>query len=180
VTGRPVDVLIRRLDREVPIPSYAHPGDAGVDLVTISPAVLAPGERALLPTGVSLALPDGYAAFVHPRSGLAARCGVCLLNAPGTVDAGYRGEIKVIVANLDPQQTVRFERFDRIAQLVVQQVEKVRFHEVEELPGSARAAGGFGSTGGHATGAESAESAAAQQEDVVAVEPDLDADLRGQ
>lgn len=146
----PVDVLIRRTDPEVPLPSYAHPGDAGVDLVTTEAADLAPGERAVLPTGVSLALPDGYAAFVHPRSGLAARCGVALVNAPGTVDAGYRGEIKVIVVNLDPRETVRFERFDRIAQLVVQQVEKVRFHEVAELPGSARAEGGFGSTGGHA------------------------------
>ncbi|WP_381793428.1 dUTP diphosphatase [Streptomyces niveus] len=146
----PVDVLIRRTDPDVPLPSYAHPGDAGVDLVTTEAADLAPGERAVLPTGVSLALPDGYAAFVHPRSGLAARCGVALVNAPGTVDAGYRGEIKVIVVNLDPRETVRFERFDRIAQLVVQQVEKVRFHEVAELPGSARAEGGFGSTGGHA------------------------------
>lgn len=146
----PVDVLIRRTDPQVPLPSYAHPGDAGVDLVTTEAADLAPGERAVLPTGVSLALPDGYAAFVHPRSGLAARCGVALVNAPGTVDAGYRGEIKVIVVNLDPRETVRFERFDRIAQLVVQQVERVRFHEVAELPGSARADGGFGSTGGHA------------------------------
>jgi dUTP pyrophosphatase len=145
----PVDVLIRRVDPEVPLPAYAHPGDAGADLVTCEAAVLAPGERAVLPTGVSIALPDGYAAFVHPRSGLAARCGVALVNAPGTVDAGYRGEIKVIVVNLDPRESVRFERFDRIAQLVIQQVEKVRFHEVAELPGSARAEGGFGSTGGH-------------------------------
>ncbi|MEU3656563.1 dUTP diphosphatase [Streptomyces sp. NPDC032161] len=148
---RPVDVLIRRLDPEVPVPAYGHPGDAGVDLVTTESAELAPGERAVLPTGVSIALPDGYAAFVHPRSGLAARCGVALVNAPGTVDAGYRGEIKVIVINLDPREPVRFERFDRIAQLVVQQVEKVRFHEVAELPGSARGEGGFGSTGGHAS-----------------------------
>ncbi|UNO39535.1 dUTP diphosphatase [Streptomyces sp. MST-110588] len=146
----PVDVLLRRLDPEVPVPSYGHPGDAGLDLVTTEAAELGPGERAVLPTGVSIALPDGYAAFVHPRSGLAARCGVALVNAPGTVDAGYRGEIKVIVVNLDPRDSVRFERFDRIAQLVVQQVEKVRFHEVAELPGSARAEGGFGSTGGHA------------------------------
>ncbi|MEU2155933.1 dUTP diphosphatase [Streptomyces sp. NPDC019396] len=145
----PVDVLIRRLDPEVPIPAYAHPGDAGVDLVTTEGAELAPGERVVLPTGLSIALPDGYAAFVHPRSGLAARCGVALVNAPGTVDAGYRGEIKVILVNLDPRESVRFERYDRIAQLVVQQVEKVRFHEVAELPGSARAEGGFGSTGGH-------------------------------
>lgn len=171
MTRRPVDVLVRRLDPEVPVPGYAHPGDAGCDLVTTRAAVLAPGQRTVLPTGVSVALPDGYAAFVHPRSGLAARCGVSLLNAPGTVDAGYRGEIKVIVANLDPRESVRFERFDRIAQLVVQQVEKVRFHEVEELPGSARAAGGFGSTGGHA---------AAEQNDFVAVDSDQDADLRGQ
>ncbi|MFI5805985.1 dUTP diphosphatase [Streptomyces sp. NPDC051561] len=146
----PVDVLIRRVDPGVPLPSYGHPGDAGADLVTTEACELAPGERTVLPTGVSIALPDGYAAFVHPRSGLAARCGLALVNAPGTVDAGYRGEIKVIVVNLDPRESVRFERFDRIAQLVVQQVEKVRFHEVAELPGSARAEGGFGSTGGHA------------------------------
>ncbi|PJF02006.1 dUTP diphosphatase [Streptomyces carminius] len=146
----PVEVLLRRLDPQVPVPSYARPGDAGCDLVTTEAAELEPGERTVLPTGVSLALPDGYAAFVHPRSGLAARCGVCLVNAPGTIDAGYRGEIRVIVANLDPRESVRFERFDRIAQLVVQRVETVRFHEVAELPGSERAAGGFGSTGGHA------------------------------
>jgi dUTP pyrophosphatase len=146
----PVDVLIRRVDPDVPLPAYAHPGDAGTDLVTTEAATLAPGERTVLPTGVAIALPDGYAAFVHPRSGLAARCGVALVNAPGTVDAGYRGEIKVIVVNLDPRESVRFERFDRIAQLIVQQVEMVRFHEVAELPGSARAEGGFGSTGGHA------------------------------
>jgi dUTP pyrophosphatase len=150
MSRNPVDVLIRRLDPEVPIPAYEHPGDAGADLVTTEAAELAPGERAVLPTGVSVALPDGYAAFVHPRSGLAARCGVALVNAPGTVDAGYRGEIKVIVVNLDPRETVSFSRFDRIAQLVVQQVERIRFHEVAELPGSARADGGFGSTGGHA------------------------------
>ena len=145
-----LDVLIRRVDPDVPLPAYAQPGDAGADLRTTEGRELAPGERAVLPTGVSIALPEGYAAFVHPRSGLAARCGVALVNAPGTVDAGYRGEIKVIVVNLDPHESVRFERFDRIAQLVVQQVEKVRFQEVAELPGSARAAGGFGSTGGHA------------------------------
>lgn len=146
----PVDVLIRRVVPDVPLPARAHPGDAGADLVTCQAAELAPGERAVLPTGISIALPDGYAAFVHPRSGLAARCGVALVNAPGTVDAGYRGEIKVIVINLDPRESVRFERFDRIAQLVVQRVESVRFHEVAELPGSARESGGFGSTGGHA------------------------------
>ncbi|MDI3386317.1 dUTP diphosphatase [Streptomyces sp. B-S-A8] len=148
--GIPVDVQLKRLDPDVPLPSYAQPGDAGADLCTTQAVELAPGERAVLPTGVAVALPEGYAAFVHPRSGLAARCGVALVNAPGTVDAGYRGEIKVIVVNLDPREPVRFERFDRIAQLVVQQVERVRFHEVAELPASARAEGGFGSTGGHA------------------------------
>ncbi|RKE21568.1 dUTP diphosphatase [Streptomyces sp. TLI_171] len=146
----PVDILIRRLDPEIPLPAYEHPGDAGADLRTTVDAELKPGERALLPTGISIALPDGYAAFVHPRSGLAARCGVALVNAPGTVDAGYRGEIKVIVVNLDPREPVSFKRGDRIAQLVIQQVEKARFHEVGELPGSVRAEGGFGSTGGHA------------------------------
>ncbi|AXI79836.1 dUTP diphosphatase [Peterkaempfera bronchialis] len=146
----PVDILVRRLDPELPLPAYAHPGDAGADLLTTVDAELAPGERAVLPTGLAIALPDGYAAFVHPRSGLAARCGVALVNSPGTVDAGYRGEIKVIVVNLDPHERVGFRRGDRIAQLVIQQVEKARFHEVAELPGSARADGGFGSTGGHA------------------------------
>lgn len=145
-----IAVLIKRVDPDVPLPQYAHPGDAGADLRTTESRELAPGERAVLPTGVSIALPEGYAAFVHPRSGLAARCGVALVNAPGTVDAGYRGEIKVIVVNLDPRESVRFERFDRIAQVIVQQVEKVRFREVAELPDSARAEGGFGSTGGHA------------------------------
>ncbi|MER5638760.1 dUTP diphosphatase [Kitasatospora sp. NPDC002227] len=147
---QPVDILIRRIDPEIPLPAYEHPGDAGADLRTTVDAELAPGERVLLPTGISIALPDGYAAFVHPRSGLAVRCGVALVNAPGTVDAGYRGEIKVIVVNLDPREKVSFRRGDRIAQLVIQQVEKARFHEVTELPGSARAEGGFGSTGGHA------------------------------
>ncbi|MBJ6635235.1 dUTP diphosphatase [Streptomyces sp. I5] len=150
-TGREaLEVLIRRVDPDVPLPAYEHPGDAGADLRTTEACELAPGERAVLPTGVSVALPEGYAAFVHPRSGLAARCGVALVNAPGTIDAGYRGEIKVIVVNLDPREAVRFERFDRIAQLVVQQVERVRFVSVAQLPESARAEGGFGSTGGHA------------------------------
>jgi dUTP pyrophosphatase len=146
------DVLITRLDPGVPIPSYEHPGDAGADLVTTVDATLAPGERALLPTGIAIALPDGYAAFVHPRSGLAVRLGVSLVNAPGTVDAGYRGEIKVSVINLDPATPVVFHRGDRIAQLVIQPVVRAVFHEVEHLPGSARGEGGFGSTGGHAAG----------------------------
>ncbi len=146
------DVLITRLDPSVPIPSYEHPGDAGADLVTTVDVTLAPGERALLPTGIAIALPDGFAAFVHPRSGLAVRYGVSLVNAPGTVDAGYRGEIKVSVINLDPSTPVVLHRGDRIAQLVIQAVVRARFHEVERLPGSARGDGGFGSTGGHAAG----------------------------
>lgn len=145
------DVLITRLDPGVPIPSYEHPGDAGADLVTTVDATLAPGERALLPTGIAIALPEGYAAFVHPRSGLAVRYGVSLVNAPGTVDAGYRGEIKVSVINLGAA-AVAFHRGDRIAQLVIQPVVRARFHEVERLPGSARGDGGFGSTGGHSAG----------------------------
>ena len=161
---------MRRLDPDIPLPSYAHPGDAGCDLVTTRDADVAPGERVVLPTGLSLALPDGYAAFVHPRSGLAARCGVAMVNAPGTVDAGYRGEIKVIVINLDPFETVRFARLDRIAQLVIQRVEKVRLHEVTELPGSARSDGGFGSTGGHT----------AHQSHYTAVGSGRASDMRGQ
>lgn len=143
----PVDVLIQRLDPALPLPAYAHPGDAGADLVTTVDATLAPGERAVLPTGVAIALPDGYAAFVHPRSGLAARHGVAMVNAPGTIDAGYRGEIKVVLINLDPVEPVTLKRGDRVAQLVVQKVEKAVFHEVAELPGSHRGEGGFGSTG---------------------------------
>jgi dUTP pyrophosphatase len=151
-----VEILIRRLDAEVPLPSYAHPGDAGADLTTTEDVELAPGERAMVPTGISIALPDGYAAFVHPRSGLAARCGVSIVNAPGTVDAGYRGEIKVMLVNLDPAEPVSLRRGDRIAQLVVQRVELARFVEVEALPGSDRGDGGYGSTGGFETNASRA------------------------
>lgn len=168
MTGAPVgptsvDVLVQRLDGELPLPRYEHPGDAGADLCTTVDAEIAPGERALLPTGIALALPDGYAAFVHPRSGLAVRYGVSLVNAPGTVDAGYRGEVKVSVVNLDPREPVRFTRGDRIAQLVVQRVERAVFHEVERLPGSDRGAGGFGSTGGHAQGTASGPAASSSE-----------------
>ena len=147
MTADPLDVLIVRLDAELPLPAYAHPGDAGVDLVSTIDVEVAPGERVLVPSGIAIALPDGFAAFVHPRSGLAIREGLTVANAPGTVDAGYRGEIKVGLVNLDREKSVAVKRGDRIAQLVVQRVEKVTFHEVETLPGSARAAGGFGSTG---------------------------------
>jgi dUTP pyrophosphatase len=145
-----VEVLITRLDEGVPLPSYSHPGDAGADLVTTVDVHLEPGERVLVPTGVALALPDGYVGLVHPRSGLAAKLGVSIVNAPGTVDAGYRGEISVLLINLDPAKPVDLSRGDRVAQLVVQQVEKARFVEVDRLPGSARGAGGYGSTGGFA------------------------------
>jgi dUTP pyrophosphatase len=141
------EILVRRLDPGVPLPSYAMPGDAGADLATAVDVQLAPGERAVVPTGLAIALPSGYAAFVHPRSGLAARFGVALVNAPGTIDAGYRGEIKVIVINLDRFETVRLARGDRIAQLVVQQVAAASFVEVDELPMTDRGAAGFGSTG---------------------------------
>jgi dUTP pyrophosphatase len=145
-----VPVLIQRLDPGLPLPERAHPGDAGADLFAAEDVELAPGQRAVVPTAVAIALPDGYAAFVHPRSGLAARYGVTIVNAPGTVDAGYRGEIRVTLLNTDADRPVRFQRGDRIAQLVVQRVECPVFHEVESLPGSARGDGGFGSTGGHA------------------------------
>jgi dUTP pyrophosphatase len=142
------EVLIQRLDADLPVPAYAHPGDAGADLVATSDVTLKPGERAVVGTGIAIALQDGYAAFVHPRSGLAAKHGVSIVNAPGTVDAGYRGEIKVCLINLDTAAEVTLKRGDRIAQLVVQRVEKARFVEVETLPGSARGEGGYGSTGG--------------------------------
>ncbi|MDA0567098.1 dUTP diphosphatase [Streptomonospora sp. S1-112] len=149
-TGGDLDILIRRLDPEIPLPTYAHPGDAGADLVTTEDVVLKPGQRAVVGTGISIALPDGYAAFVHPRSGLAARCGLTLVNAPGTVDAGYRGEIRVTLLNTDTATPVKLTRGDRIAQLVIQRVERARFREVDTLPESVRGTGGFGSTGGHA------------------------------
>jgi dUTP diphosphatase len=145
-----VEILITRLDEDVPLPSYAHPGDAGADLTTTVDVTLDPGERAMVPTGIGIALPEGYVALVHPRSGLAARHGLSIVNAPGTVDAGYRGEIKVMLVNLDPREPVSLRRGDRIAQLVVQQVERARFVEVERLPGSVRGEGGYGSTGGFA------------------------------
>jgi len=145
----PVDVLIKRLDPDLPVPSRSHPGDAGVDLYTAEDFELAPGQRQVVRTGIAIALPDGYAAFVHPRSGLAAAHGVTIVNTPGTVDPGYRGEIKVIMFNTDSSALVRFSRGDRIAQLVIQRIERPVFHEVSELPGSGRGEGGHGSTGGH-------------------------------
>jgi dUTP pyrophosphatase len=147
VTGEPVPVLLQRLDDAVPVPTYAHPGDAGADVVSTDDLTLGPGERGVVGTGLALALPDGYAAFVHPRSGLALRLGMSILNAPGTIDAGYRGEVRIVLVNHDPRQSVQVRRGDRVAQLVVQRVERVRFVEVANLPGSDRGDGGYGSTG---------------------------------
>ena len=146
-----LEVLVTRLDPDLPLPAYAHPGDAGADLVTTVDVALAPGERALVPTGLAIALPLGYVALVHPRSGLAAKHGLSIVNTPGTVDAGYRGEIKVMLVNHDPREPIELRRGDRIAQLVIQRVELARFTEVEELPASVRGAGGYGSTGGFGT-----------------------------
>jgi dUTP pyrophosphatase len=142
-----VKILIKRLDPDVPLPQYAKGGDAGADIVSAVDVTLAPGERALVPTGISIALPDGYVALVHPRSGLAIKHGVTMVNAPGTVDAGYRGELKLILINHDQKEYVSFKRGDRVAQLVIQQVERAEFIEVQELPGSGRGTDGFGSTG---------------------------------
>ena len=142
-----VDVLLAQLDEGLPLPSYAHPGDAGADLHARIDVTIAPGERVLVPTGVAIALPDRFAAFIHPRSGLALKHGIGMVNAPGTIDAGYRGEISVLLINNDPQVAHTVTRGDRIAQLVIQRVEVARFHLVETLPGSYRGDGGFGSTG---------------------------------
>ncbi len=146
-----VQVLLSRLDPDVPLPAYARPGDAGADLVTTSDIVLGPGERGVVGTGVAIALPPGYAGFVHPRSGLAARAGLSVVNTPGTIDSGYRGEIKVCLINHDPVRPLELMRGDRIAQLVVQRVEHAEFVEVGTLDATERGDGGYGSTGGHAT-----------------------------
>ena len=141
-------VRTRRLDPSLPLPSYAHPGDAGADLVSRVDVTLAPGQRVLVPTGLAIALPEGYAAFTHPRSGLAARHGITIVNAPGTVDAGYRGELLVNLVNLDPDEPFEVRRGDRIAQLVVQRVAEVDFVDVDSLPESSRGETGHGASGG--------------------------------
>ncbi len=142
-----VEVLITRLDDGIPVPSYAKPGDAGADLCSRIDMVLAAGERALVPTGISVALPNGYVALVHPRSGLAIKHGISIVNTPGTVDAAYRGELQVILINHDPRESFTIKKGDRIAQLVIQKVERAQFIEVASLPGTHRSDGGFGSTG---------------------------------
>lgn len=146
--GDRLRVPLVRLDPELPVPAYAHSGDAGADLAITVDLVLAPGERALVGTGVAFAVPDGWAAFIHPRSGLAAREGLTIVNAPGTVDSGYRGEVKVCLLNTDRSRPITLRRGDLIAQVVFQRVGRAEFVEVGQLPSSHRGAGGHGSTGG--------------------------------
>ncbi|HEX2158007.1 MAG TPA: dUTP diphosphatase [Actinomycetes bacterium] len=141
------ELPVRRLDPGLPLPAYAHPGDAGADLRAAEEVVLPPGGRATVGTGIAIAVPDGYAAFVHPRSGLASRHGITVVNAPGTVDVGYRGEVRVVLLNTDPSEPFTVRRGDRIAQLVVQPVTRVQFLDADELPPTPRGEGGFGSTG---------------------------------
>ena len=138
---------IKRIDPDLPLPSYARDGDAGLDLSAAEDVTLKPGERATAPTGFAIAIPEGFAGFVHARSGRALREGLALPNAPGLIDAGYRGEIKVLLVNLDPTEPIYIARGEKIAQLVVQRVERSDLDEVVELPPSTRGEGGFGSTG---------------------------------
>lgn len=143
-----LEIPLLRLDPDLPMPAYAREGDAGADLVASESVTLAPGGgRALVPTGAAIAIPEGYAGFVQPRSGLALRHGVTCLNTPGLIDSGYRGELKVLLVNTDPSEPFDVVRGERIAQLVIQRVESCRFVEVGELPDSERGEGGFGSTG---------------------------------
>ncbi|MDS2171971.1 MULTISPECIES: dUTP diphosphatase [Actinomycetes] len=142
-----IRVPIRRLDPDLPLPGYAHPGDAGADLVSAEDFTLEPGARRLVPTGVAVAIPQGWVGLVHPRSGLAVKHGITLVNTPGTIDAGYRGELKVCLLNTDRSTPVSFRRGDRIAQLVLQRVDQAEFVPVDQLEDSDRGAGGFGSTG---------------------------------
>jgi dUTP pyrophosphatase len=152
----PTTLAVVRLDRDLPLPSRAHDGDAGVDLYSSEDVELEPGRRALVPTGIAVAIPHGMVGLVHPRSGLAARVGLSIVNSPGTIDAGYRGEIKVALINLDPDETIAIKRGDRVAQLVVQRVELPELVEVSSfdeagLADTTRGQGGHGSSGGHAS-----------------------------
>lgn len=142
------EVLIQRLDPDLPLPEFEYPGDAGLDLRARIDVELSPGQRVLIPTGIAIALPAGFVGLVHPRSGLALRTGFTLVNSPGTIDAGFRGEISVIGINTDTASSVRIERGDRIAQLVIQQIPEIVLIEVSQLPGSVRSGQGFGSSGG--------------------------------
>jgi len=143
----PLEILVTKLDNDAVIPTYAKPGDAGADLYSISELVLSPGERALVKTGIAIALPNGYVGLVHPRSGLGLKNGISVVNTPGTIDSGYRGEIGVVLINHDLHESFQVKKGDRIAQLVIQKVESAQFKMVNQLPESERAAGGYGSTG---------------------------------
>jgi dUTP pyrophosphatase len=143
----PLEILVTKLDNDAVIPTYAKPGDAGADLYAISELVLAPGERALVKTGIAIALPNGYVGLVHPRSGLGLKNGISVVNTPGTIDAGYRGEIGVVLINHDLHESFQVKKGDRIAQLVIQKVENAQFKVVNQLPESERSTGGYGSTG---------------------------------
>jgi dUTP pyrophosphatase len=143
----PLEILVTKLDKDAVIPTYAKPGDAGADLYSISELVLSPGERALVKTGIAIALPNGYVGLVHPRSGLGLKNGISVVNTPGTIDSGYRGEIGVVLINHDLHESFQVKKGDRIAQLVIQKVENAQFKMVNQLPESERAAGGYGSTG---------------------------------
>ena len=142
-----MSLRVRRLDPQAVVPTRAYPGDAGLDLHALEPVVLGPGERASIPTGIAVEIPDGHAGLVLPRSGLAARHGIALVNAPGLIDSGYRGEIRVLLLNTDRHHPYEFEPGERIAQLLLIRYEAVEVVEVDELPGSARGIGGFGSSG---------------------------------
>lgn len=143
-----IKIKVQRLDKELPLPEYALEGDAGLDIYSRISTVISPGERVLIPTGIAVALPDGYVALVHPRSGLAIKNGISIVNAPGTIDSGYRGEIKVILINTDTKEPFEVKKGQRIAQIVFQKYEHALLEEVEFLPEAARGNGGFGSTGG--------------------------------
>lgn len=146
--NNPLSVQLKRLDKDLPVPSYAHPGDAGADLYARHDVTISPHERALVATGIAIALPEGFVGLIHPRSGLAAREGLSIVNTPGTIDAGYRGEIKICLLNTDPEKTISLRRGDKIAQLVIQRCWQAEFVCVEELDETSRGDGGYGSTGG--------------------------------
>jgi len=141
-------VTVRRLHPQALVPTYAHPGDAGADLASVVAVTLGPGERALVPTGIAIALPPGFVGLIHPRSGAAARHGLGMVNAPGTIDSGYRGEILINLINLDPHDPIEIRPGDRVAQLVIQEYAAATFAVADSLPGSARGETGHGSTGG--------------------------------
>jgi dUTP pyrophosphatase len=142
-----VDIKIKVLEEGLTVPRYAHPGDAGLDLPSRADMVLEPGQRAMVPTGIAVAIPAGFAGFVLPRSGLAARHGISLVNSPGLIDSGYRGEVSVVMINTDRSAPFQIQRGDRIAQLVIQKVEEVSVSQVQDLDDTSRGEGGFGSTG---------------------------------